>query len=93
VEEDKQIEINKYLNSVGTYLAEYHAPSDCQFDKGEVSIFIGIVDKKGRKKILNITTSTVSAQFNENLCDEAMNILINDERITLNTEKRSENNY
>jgi hypothetical protein len=78
---------------VGKYLAEYHAPSDYQFDRGEVSIFIGIVDKKGQKKLLHISTSTVSAQFNENVCDEAMNILINDERITLNTEKRSEDNY
>lgn len=90
MKDEKQIEIDKYLNSVGEYLAEYHAPENYRFEKGEVAIFIGIVDKKGQKRLLNISASTVSAQFNENLCDEAMNILINDERITLNAEQREE---
>ena len=90
MEDDKQIEIDKYLNSVGKDLAEYLAPDDYHFDEGEVSIFIGIVNKKGQRQVLNISTSTVSAQFNENLCDEAMNILINDERISLKPEQRGE---
>jgi hypothetical protein len=87
VEEENQIEIDKYLNSVGKYLAEYHAPKNYHFDKSEVSIFIGIVNSEGRKKVLNISTSTVSARFNEHMCDEAMNIILNDERISLGDEQ------
>lgn len=76
-------DIDDYLDLIGSYLADIYKSEDEEFVKGEVLVFIGVVDSHGRKKLISLPTSTVSPRFKENICDEAMDMLLNDDRIRL----------
>lgn len=83
MEGESTFDINEYLDLIGSYLADIYKSEDEEYVKGEVLVFIGVVDSRGREKLLSIPTSTISPRFKENVCDEAMDMLLNDDRIRL----------
>jgi len=84
LKKDKEpVDIPAYLDMIGSYLANVYKSKDQKFIKGEIAVFLGARNKDGNKGIKHIYGTNANPDFKERVCEEAMNILLNDESIEL----------
>jgi len=79
----KPIDIPAYLDMIGSYLANVYKSKDRKFIPGEIAVFLGTRSKGEKKEIKYIFGTNANPNFKERVCEEAMNILLNDESIEL----------
>jgi hypothetical protein len=79
-----------YVDLVGKNLSVYLKHEKGKFIDGEVIVFIGYHDKKGRLKIKYFPGTEVSSHFKEKLCETALDIVLNDAEIELPKKDKEE---
>ena len=80
---DRELNENKFADTVGRRISESIKTPDLNFVEGEVVIFLGFVDRKGSKKIKYVYGSQVEPSFKEKVCNTAMDIILSDPDIRL----------
>jgi len=76
-------DILAYLDMVGSYLANLYKSKDQKFIPGEIAVFLGTRNKRIGKGIKYVFGTNANPNFKERVCEEAMDILLNDESIKL----------
>ncbi len=85
-------DITAYLDMVGSYLANIYKSKDQKFIPGEIAVFLGTRDKRRGKGIKYVFGTDANPNFKERMCEEAMDILLNDESIELSQKFKSIDN-
>ena len=72
-----------YVDLVGKNLSDYLKTDKGKFIEGDVMVFIGYSDKKGRMQVKYFMGTKASSSFKEKLCEASLDILLNDAEIGL----------
>ena len=79
-----------YVDLIGKNLSVYLKKDKEKFIEGEVIVFIGYRVKRGRMQVKYFPGTKASSLFKEKLCEESLDILLNDAGISLSLENQEE---
>jgi len=79
-----------YVDLIGKNLSVYLKKDKEKFIEGEVIVFIGYRVKMGRMQVKYFPGTKASSLFKEKLCEESLDILLNDAGISLSLENQEE---
>ena len=79
-----------YVDLVGEKLSVYLKKDKEKFIEGEVIVFIGYHEKRGRMRVKYFLGTKASSLFKEKLCEASIDILLNDAGIELPREDQEE---